>query len=167
MKSNRLAPYTSAIAFALEASSDPWREFYSPRIHLYLQSAPADRPQFSGKIYLEAYEKLSGGVTFLNWCAPATPAGVRQFFRGLAARTTEFMSPRPYQLGQACDGTINSPVLHAYKVACDDLGLDANRLYKAAYPDRDDDPPVWNECRCPCRLAGWGPVAEALGRCSD
>lgn len=152
MKSNRLIPYADAIAFALEAPSNPWREFYSARLHLYVQSAPANRPQFAGQIYLEAYEKVRGGVTFLNWWAPATPTGVREFFRGLAERRTEFVSPRPYRLGQACDGTINSPVLHAYKVACDAFSLDADRLYKIAYPERGDDPPDWTECR---RHADW------------
>lgn len=152
MKSNRLTVYSDAIAFALEPSLQPWREFYSARIHLHVQPAPAAQPHFAGRVYLEAYERISGGVTFLNLWAPATPAGVRQFFRGLAERSAEFVSPRPYQLGQACDGTINSPVLHAYKVACDALGLDADWLYKSAYPERDDDPPTWIECR---RHAEW------------
>lgn len=152
MKSNRLTPYAEAIAFALEISSNPLREFYSLQLHLYVQSAPADRRQFAAQIYLEAYEKVPGGVTCLNWGAPATPTSVREFFHGLAERTTEFRSLRPYQLGQACDGTINSPVLHAYKVACDALGLDDDWLYKIAYPERGDDPPEWPECR---RHAKW------------
>jgi hypothetical protein len=152
MKPTLLSLYADAIAFALDSSMPPSREFYSPRLYLYVQSAPTARPQFAGQVYLEAYEKVPAGVTFLNWWAPATPAGVRRFFRGLTERSVEFVSPRPYKLGQACDGTIGSPVLHAYKDACEALGLDADRIYKAAYPDRDDNPPEWNECR---RHAEW------------
>lgn len=144
----KLSPYYSeAIAFALAPSRERSREFYSERLNLYVQSPPEHRADLAGRIYFEAFKKVPAGITFLNWWAPATPAGVREFFLGLAERTTAFVSKRPYRLGQACDGTINSPVLHAFKVACDALGLDADRLYKTAYPERGDDPPNWTDCR--------------------
>ena len=161
MKPTLLSRYAHEITFALNHMKQSSREFYSSQLHLYVQPAPAKRPQFAGQVYLEAYEKVSGGVTFLNWWAPATPTGVKRFFRGLAERPAQFVSPRPYKLGQACDGTIGSPVLHAYKVACEALGLDADRIYKAAYPDRDDNPPEWNECR---RHAEWQGGVDWPGR---
>src|SRR5882724_7210638 len=116
MRTSLLSPYADAIAFALANSTESSRELFSPRLHLYVQRPPADRPEFAGEVYLEAYEKFPGGVIFLNWWAPATETGIREFFLGLAERKGEYISPRPYRLGQSCDGTIGSPVLHAYKV---------------------------------------------------
>ena len=139
--------YAGAIAVALATPPDRFREHYSPRLHLSARTAPTHRQDLQGKLYLEAFEKVPGGVVFLNWWAPATPAGVTDFFAGLATRTRLHVSPRPYRLGQACDGTIGSPVLHACKIACDALGLDADALYKKAYPERDDDPPDWADCQ--------------------
>lgn len=153
--------YGEAMAFALNPPGESAREFCSPRIHLYVQHAPADRAQFSGKIYLEAYEKVPGGVVFANWWAQATKAGVRGFFQGLAERGRNHVSHRPYRLAQSCDGTIGSPVLHAFKVACDALGLDANALHRKAYSERGDDPPDWNECR---RHAEWQGGVECPDR---
>ena len=109
---------------------------------------------------------------FLNWWAPATRTGVREFFLCLAQRHGQHLSPRPYRLGQACDGTIGSPVLHAYKVACDALGLDADALHRKAYAERGDEPPDWAECRCHAEWQGgvawperWD--ADAIGRLAD
>lgn len=144
--------YGEAMAFALNLQGEPAREFYSPQVHLYVQRPPVDRAEFARKIYLEAYEKVPGGVVFTNWWAPATKAGVREFFQGLVERAGNRVSHRPYRLAQSCDGTIGSPVLHAYKVACDALGLDADALHRKAYPEHGDDPPDWNECR---RHAEW------------
>lgn len=44
-------------------------------------------------------------------------------------------SPRPYQLGQACDGTIDDPVHGLFILYCRAMRLDAGKLYQAAYPD--------------------------------
>lgn len=148
MKRNSLAEYAGAMAFALEATAAP-RELTTERINLWVEP-PGRRPDLAGRIYLEAYEKVAGGIVFLNWWAPANRAGVRDFFVALAER--KIVSPRPYRLGQACDGTIGSPVLHAFRVACDALGLDADALYREAYAERDEEPPAWSECR---RHAVW------------
>lgn len=144
--------YAEAIAFALDTPAESSREFYSPLLYLYIHGTPADRPQFAGQVYLECFEKTVGGVAFLNWWAPATQAGVRQFFSALAAYDEARVSPRPYRLGQSCDGTIGSSVLHAFKVACDALGLDADALHRKAYPDEHNDVPDWSECQ---RHAEW------------
>jgi hypothetical protein len=135
--------YAAPIRFAESALHRSDAERYFSRIYLYLERRRAGRPDLDGQVYLEAFERVKGGVTFLNAWRPATPAGVRTFFRWLAERRTEFLSTRPYQLGQACDGTIVSPALHAYRIACDSLGLDANRIYADAYADQGEEPPDW------------------------
>ena len=152
MRTSPLPHYADAIAFALDRSTQPSRELYTTLLHVYVQQAPADRPQLEDKVYLEVYEKVPGGVIHLNWWAPATRSGVLEFFSELAGADIRRVSSRPYQLGQPCDGTIGSPVLHAYKVACDALGLDADALYRTAYTERGDNPPDWAECK---RHAEW------------
>lgn len=147
MKTILSPQYHDAIRFALERSTTPDRERYSPEFHVYVHASPASRPQFAGQVYLEVFEKIPGGVTYLNAWVPDTTAGVERFFRWLTQRKLEFLSPRPYRFGQACDGTIGSPVLHAYHVACLALGFEANGLYKRAYPERTDNPPDWHGCQ--------------------
>jgi hypothetical protein len=44
-------------------------------------------------------------------------------------------SPRPYMPGQACDGSITSPVFHLYNQLCTHLELDPITLYNEAYDD--------------------------------
>lgn len=153
-------PYRAAIAAIRAAKLAPDYEYRSDVLCVYCFAAPAHRDDLRGKLYLEAFEKIPGGVTFLNWWAPATPAGFQEFFTGLVERTDAFLSPRPYQVAQACDGTINDCVLAAFKHACDALGFDADALYKKAYPERDDSPPEWARCR---EFADWqGGVALPL-----
>jgi len=152
MKSSLPFHYAEAIAFALETPAESSREFYSPHLYLYTHGAPTGRPQFAGQVYLECFEKVPGGIVFLNGWEPATKSGVRQFFAYLDSRKAAYVSPRPYRLGQSCDGTIGSPVLHAFKVACDALGLDADALHRKAYPEEHDDLPDWSDCR---RHAEW------------
>lgn len=144
--------YTKAIAAIRAATLAPDYDYRTDTLSVYCLAAPAHREDLHGKIYLEALEKIPGGVTFLNWWAPATLAGFREFFTGLAERIGEFLSPRPYRLGQACDGTIDSCVLAAFKQSCDALRFDANALYEQAYPQRNDTPPDWKRC---CEFAEW------------
>jgi len=47
-------------------------------------------------------------------------------------------SPRPYQLGQYCDGSITPAVIALYVDFCQRRGLDPAALYAAAYPDREE-----------------------------
>lgn len=42
-------------------------------------------------------------------------------------------SPRPYQAGQACDGSVSAPVFHLYNQLCNQLGLDPVATYHSAY----------------------------------
>lgn len=139
--------YRTAIDAIRAATLAPDFEYRSALLSVYCRTAPAHRPDLQGRVYLEAFEKVPGGITHLNWWTPATPAGFREFFTGLAERTGTFVSARPYRFGQSCDGTIGSPVLAAFKVACDALGFDADALYKEAYSGRDDPLPDWARCR--------------------
>ncbi|OAM91775.1 hypothetical protein OH491_24865 [Termitidicoccus mucosus] len=143
MKSPLSSHYSEAIAFALETPAGIFRELYTPGLYLCTHREPTGRPQFTDKVYLEAFEKVPGGIVFLNWWAPVTRPAVRDFFAALATSRVEHVSPRPYRLGQSCDGTTSSPVFHAFRVACDALGLDADDLHRRAYPEEGDAPPDW------------------------
>jgi hypothetical protein len=44
-------------------------------------------------------------------------------------------SPRPYRLGQACDGSTTSCALALFVRFCRECGLPATQLYRRAYPD--------------------------------
>lgn len=45
--------------------------------------------------------------------------------------------PRPYVLGQACDGSISAPVMALYLDFCARHGQDAQTLYAEAYPEAE------------------------------
>lgn len=141
--------YRNAIAAIVAANDRSDYTHHTRVLDVYCLAAPAHREDLRGKIYLEAFEKIPGGVTFLNWWTPKTFSGFTEFFTGLAERTGEFLSSRPYRLGQACDGTIDSCVLAAFEHGCRALRLDADGLYRQAYTDRDanDSPPNWARCR--------------------
>lgn len=132
--------HRAALAALGSAALSPGYEFRSSSLSLYASRA-SHRPDLAGRIYLEAFEKIPAGVTFLNWWAPDTRQGREDFFAALAERRGEFVSPRPYALGQACDGTIDASVHAAFKVACDALGFDADALHREAYPE--ETPPNW------------------------
>jgi hypothetical protein len=46
-------------------------------------------------------------------------------------------SKRPYQLSQACDGTIDDCVNALFITFCQHRGLDSEAIYKKAYPEED------------------------------
>lgn len=150
MKTSLPSHYAEAMAFALADTTEPTREYYSPLLHIFVQQPPANRPELVGKFYLEAYEKVPGGVILANEWIRATKPAVREFFLPLANRHERYVSRRPYRLAQSCDGTICSPVFHAYKTACDALGLDADALLRKAYPGIEDN--NWLETK---RHAEW------------
>ncbi|WP_415906998.1 hypothetical protein [Oleiharenicola sp. Vm1] len=102
--------------------------------------------------YIEAYERVHGGVVFLNWWTPTDREGLESFFDALADHARGHVSPRPYQLGQACDGTIGAPVWTAFHAACVSLGCDPTAIYKDAYPKEGPNPIDWTEL---AKLAEW------------
>ena len=61
--------------------------------------------------------------------------GIRQVMYLYEEPIHETFSKRPYQLGQACDGTIDSCVHGLFIEWCRDQGHDPQELYHAAYPD--------------------------------
>ena len=52
-------------------------------------------------------------------------------------RTFHQYSPRPYVLGQPCDGTIENCVFALFYDYCGAKGLDPTDLCRQAYPDRE------------------------------
>jgi hypothetical protein len=127
-------------------------EYRSAQVSIYAHLRATVRPELADMAYCEAYEIVLGGVVFLNGWYPAKRAGYAEFFAELAARERAYVSPRPYKLGQACDGTITTSVLAAFCAACDALGWDASALYAEAYPQERDMIPDWGRCR---RDADW------------
>ncbi len=122
-------------------------EYRTERLSIYARIAPADRPDLLGRIYLEAFEKVPGGIAHNNgWIAPS-PSSLREFFADLSMQSIRYVSARPYRLGQACDGTIGAPVMAAFSAACNALGLIADDLYRQAYPQEHDHVPDWANCR--------------------
>lgn len=61
--------------------------------------------------------------------------GIRHqmFLNGAVIQTTD--SPRPYQLGQACDGTINACVHGLLVLYCRAQQINLQQLHTTAYPD--------------------------------
>jgi hypothetical protein len=53
-------------------------------------------------------------------------------------------SPRPYQLGETCDGSITECVLALFVNFCNATDRAPDALFRAAYPD-DRRIPVWDE----------------------
>jgi hypothetical protein len=62
-----------------------------------------------------------------------------------------FLSPRPYRLGQACDGSINDCALALFVRFCRDEGHSPDSLYRMAYTDERENP-GWSEAM---RAAEW------------
>lgn len=65
-------------------------------------------------------------------------------------------SPRPYQLGQCCDGSINECALALFCHFCRNEGHSPDLLYKKAYPDDDRKIPSWPKV---IRFADWQGVS--------
>ena len=68
-----------------------------------------------------------------------TNGGIRSkmFINGKQVMDT--FSKRPYQLGQACDGTIDDCVHALFIDFCADLNLKPRELYFQAYPEAEKD----------------------------
>ncbi len=131
--------YLQALKFVLTATED--RELFLDSLHVFVSHS---REQ-EGQMYLEIYEKRPGGVAHANGWMKKDRDEIHEFLLNLGLSGLTRVSPRPYRLGQACDGTIGASVLHAFKVACDALGLDAGELHRRAYDD--EKVPNWIECQ--------------------
>jgi hypothetical protein len=122
-------------------------EYRSPSIRLYAQSCDVCRVGSENQIYLEAVERVPGGVVFHNARLHVGLADLREFFTDLTLEALTTVADRPYQLGQSYDGAMSAPVFTAFKAACDALGFDADALYRQAYPRPEEAPPNWDDCR--------------------
>ena len=67
------------------------------------------------------------------------------------------VSPRPYQPGQFCDGSITSCVMALFYDFCKRYGLNAAGVHATAYPDRAE--PNWEEQYLTMSFADWQGVA--------
>ena len=107
-------------------------------------------PYGHNEIVFEGFVKCEGGVRRLVHrydCAT---------IHGTALDTLEHgtFSPRPYQLAQPCDGSINSCVLALFDHSCKTAGHCPTQLYRRAY-DRESAPD-WTET---VAFADWQRVA--------
>lgn len=137
--------YLQALAFALTAPPTNAKQLFLEKLYVFVSYAGNERMRTEGRVYLEVYEKLPGGVSFANGWLKENRDDIHEFLLNLAQSGLTRVSPRPYRLGQACDGTIGSAVLHAFKVGCDALGLEASGLHRKAYPK--EEVPNWIEAQ--------------------
>ena len=116
---------------------------------LRIYAEPLESPGGGGTpdIYLEAVEKTPGGLVSLGGRPRLTLSGLREFFTNLALRTGALAAERPYRLGQSYDGAMHAPVLTAFKTACDAFTLNADDVYREAYPRPDEPMPAWEALR--------------------
>jgi hypothetical protein len=90
-------------------------------------------PFDSAQIEMIGFVKVAGGIKYL----------VGQFkFRSSDDALNEIhrsgiFSPRPYQLGQACDGSITVCVFALFYRFCQEQGHLPNALIRAAFPKQD------------------------------
>ena len=109
---------------------------------------------------VDAYLKVEGGMKHLVRRYPR-----QRFTREGALSQAKidlkkgYFSPRPYKLGQACDGSISACVMSLFKQFCDAKGVNPIALYRDAYQKYDGvkyiDPDFTNEVR----FADWEGVA--------
>lgn len=119
-------------------------------------------PHGQDEVVFEGYIKCPGGIKFLVW----------RYEIGVALATAKadlvehgYFSPRPYQLAQACDGTVTSCALALFARFCRDCGHDANALMRAAYPNEKrhdlDDTVAFADWQVVAYPAQWDEAAKA------
>lgn len=97
----------------------------------------------TGELVYEAYLKVPGAVkhtVFRDWdkahLEHLTEIQRDHYLRNYLS-SLDWDSPRPYQLGQSCDGSINGCVYALFEHWCSAFGHDPAELYHSAYPDED------------------------------
>ena len=134
-----------------------------------LPTAPPDdfralpwRDPRNGELVYETFLKVPGGIKHLvirDWGKehlehlnePLRLIEVRHL-----TKDNDYVSKRPYQLGQAGDGSIAECVHALYRHWCRATNHDAAALYDTAYPDHQDYPAEDTESQ---QLADWQGVA--------
>lgn len=98
----------------------------------------------------EAYLRVDGGIRHqvMRWYKrPRVSEIIAE------CRNTTFVSPRPYVLGQACDGSIGYAVIALYADFCRARNLDPQCLMHRAYSDEGrSDPKTYTVAR---QYADW------------
>jgi hypothetical protein len=89
-------------------------------------------PYGQNEVVFEGRAKCLGGIKYLVW----------RYENGVSLNTAKAdllehgcFSPRPYQLGQACDGSITACALALFVRFCRDCGHDDEALMRTAYPN--------------------------------
>jgi hypothetical protein len=90
-----------------------------------------------GDYLVEADVKAEGGIKHCIYRTPDKTTVIDVL--NLVRRSELPISPRPYQLAQACDGTIGSPVLALFVRFCNSRGLDPAVIMVDAYPDESGE----------------------------
>lgn len=91
-----------------------------------------------GNLILEGFVKDGDALKYLVWQVDSTSLSNAVSMTLQHGRVV----PRPYVLGQACDGSIGAPVMALYLDFCTRHDLDAPALYAQAYPEAK--PLEWN-----------------------
>jgi len=90
-----------------------------------------------GDYLVEADVKAEGGIRHCVYRTTDKPTVIGVL--NLVRHSDLPISPRPYQLAQACDGTIGSPVLALFVRFCNSRGLDPAVIMVDAYPDESGE----------------------------
>lgn len=89
------------------------------------------------RVYIsEIFLKTNGGI--LNYYERERDFNLNRLID--KASGEGIYSPRPYLPGQACDGTIEAPVLALFHNYCTRQGINPQDLIDKAYPLEKDDP---------------------------
>ncbi len=86
-----------------------------------------------GNLVMEGFVKVGEALKHLVWQVADTSLPTAVDMTIQHGRVVQ----RPYVLGQACDGSINAPVMALYIDFCTRHGLDAPALYAQAYPEEE------------------------------
>jgi hypothetical protein len=115
--------------FTVRELKQPLQERTS-EFDLYLWRCPYGKRE----VIFEGRVKCPGSIKYLVW----------RYKKGVLLHTAKTdllehgcFSPRPYQLGQACEGSITGCALALFVRFCRDCGHCAEALLRAAYPDEN------------------------------
>jgi hypothetical protein len=139
-------PISSSILTAESLKPHGWLHSRSPIFDLCFWPCPHGK----NEVVFEGYIKVKNGLKHL--VSRYERISILDAFSEVAEHG--FFSPRPYLLGQSCDGSINACALALFARFCRDEGHSIELLYRQAYPE--DKQPDWPEL---IRFAEWQEVA--------
>jgi hypothetical protein len=143
------------------------KTLHTDRHHIECWQCPYALQDGKLEIVVQAWVKRPGGLAYRVLRYPGTedtplnlPLVIEHTIAdhvtrradGRVERRTN-LSPRPYRLGQSCDGSINDCVLALYFAFCQSARQDPTRLMAEAYPDQEPyTQDNWNQIQ---DLANW------------